>query len=103
MFDVGPSISTYAPKGGGWGSSLLYISVAYYMQKGGGWVQIACKIAYVLNGRPHSHIDDLRCTTYLDHLIIFWIQLMGTFKTQINIYCAHLTTIVLLNGTKISI
>ena len=22
------------------------------MQKGGGWVQIACKIAYVLNGRP---------------------------------------------------
>ena len=22
------------------------------MQKGGGWVEIACKIAYVLNGRP---------------------------------------------------
>ena len=22
------------------------------MQKGGGWVQIACIIAYVLNGRP---------------------------------------------------
>ena len=41
-------------KGGGGGgeSSLLYISIAYYMQKGGGWVQIACKIAYVLNGRP---------------------------------------------------
>ena len=36
------------------GSSLLYISIAYYMQKGGGWVQIACKIAYVLNGRPLS-------------------------------------------------
>ena len=34
------------------GSSLLYISIAYYMQKGGGWVQIACKIAYVLNERP---------------------------------------------------
>ena len=34
------------------GSNLLYISIAYYMQKGGGWVQIACKIAYVLNGRP---------------------------------------------------
>ena len=34
------------------GSSLLYISIAYYMQNGGGWVQIACKIAYVLNGRP---------------------------------------------------
>ena len=25
---------------------------AYYMQKGVGWVQIACKIAYVLNGQP---------------------------------------------------
>ena len=36
------------------GSSLLYISIAYYMQKGGGWVQIACKIVYVLNGRPLS-------------------------------------------------
>ena len=34
------------------GSSLLYISIAYYMLKGEGWVQIACKIAYVLNGRP---------------------------------------------------
>ena len=31
--------------------SQLYISIAYYMQKWGGWVQIACKIAYVLNGR----------------------------------------------------
>ena len=38
--------------GGEGGSNLLYISIAYYMQKGGGWVQIACKIAYVLNGRP---------------------------------------------------
>ena len=27
---------------------------AYNMQKGGGWVQITCKIAYVLNGRPLS-------------------------------------------------
>ena len=34
------------------GSSLLYTSIAYYMQNGGGWVQIACKNAYVLNGRP---------------------------------------------------
>ena len=47
----GLPFSTYASRGGG-GSSLLYISIAYYMQKGGGWVQIACKIAYVLNGRP---------------------------------------------------
>ena len=40
--------------GEGWGLSLLYISIAYYMQKGGGWVQIACKITYILNGRPLS-------------------------------------------------
>ena len=45
----GLPLSTYAPRGGG-GSSLLYICIAHYMQKG--WVQIACKIAYVLNGRP---------------------------------------------------
>ena len=52
----------YAPRGSGGGgggvgrSSPLYISIAYCMQtkKGGGGeeVQIACKIAYVLNGRP---------------------------------------------------
>ena len=48
----GPPFSTYAPRGGWVGSSLLYITIAYYMQKGGGWVQIARKIAYVLNGRP---------------------------------------------------
>ena len=46
----GLPFSTYAPRGGG--ASLLYISIAYFMQKGGGWVQKACKIAYVLNGRP---------------------------------------------------
>ena len=34
------------------GSNFPYISIVYYMQKGGGWVQIACKIAYILNGRP---------------------------------------------------
>ena len=38
----------YAPRVGGWGQA----SIAYYMQKGGGWIQIACKIAFVLNGRP---------------------------------------------------
>ena len=43
--------------GGGVGSSLLYISIAYYMQKGGEGVQIACNIMYVLNGRPLSASD----------------------------------------------
>ena len=38
------------------GSSLLYISIAYGMQKGGEGVQIACKIGYVLNGRPLSEM-----------------------------------------------
>ena len=53
----GLPFSMYAPKVGGWvgGASLLYISIAYYMQKGGGLVQIACKIVYVLNGRPLTH------------------------------------------------
>ena len=44
-----------APKlGGGGVSSLQYISIAYYVQEGGEGVQIACKIAYILNGRPHT-------------------------------------------------
>ena len=40
----------------GGGSSLRYISIVYYMQKRvcGEGVQIACKIAYVLNRRPPS-------------------------------------------------
>ena len=58
-------------------TSLLYISIGYYiMQKWGGWVQIACKIAYVLNGSflglmtilAHLHVcldqnkhDDVTC------------------------------------------
>ena len=46
----GLPLITYAPRGVG-GSSLLYISIVYYMLKGGEGVQIACKIAYVLNGR----------------------------------------------------
>ena len=33
-------------------SSLLYISIAYYMQEGGEGVEIACKNAYVIIGRP---------------------------------------------------
>ena len=27
------------------------------MQKGSGWVQIVCKIAYILNGRPLCHLS----------------------------------------------
>ena len=33
------------------------------MQKGGGWVQIACKIAYVLNGRPLCHTKEMHIYT----------------------------------------
>ena len=47
---------TDARRGEG-GSSLLYFSIAYYMQKGGGeGVQITCKNAYVINGRPQTRI-----------------------------------------------
>ena len=48
----GLPLITFAPMGREVGSGLLYISIAYYMQKGGEVVQIACKIAYVINGRP---------------------------------------------------
>ena len=47
----GLPFSMYA---GGGGSSLPYISIAYYMQKGEEGVQIACKIAHLLNGTPLS-------------------------------------------------
>ena len=41
---------------GGGGSGLLYIPIAYYMQKGGRGFQKACKIVYVINGRPFMWI-----------------------------------------------
>ena len=36
------------------GVEFSILSIAYYMQKEGGWVQLACKIAHILNGRPLS-------------------------------------------------
>ena len=60
VFKLGPPFSAYASRGGGVNPGLLYISVAYYMQKKGGWVQIACKIAYALNGRPFIVINQYR-------------------------------------------
>ena len=56
----GLPLTTYAPRGRGGGSSLLYISIAYCMQKGGEGVQIACKIAYVINGRPLIYIPNFQ-------------------------------------------
>ena len=53
---MGPSINYVRTWGGGGGSSLLYISIAYYMQKVGEGVQIACKIAYVINLRQYVDI-----------------------------------------------
>ena len=63
MFLRGLPLIKYAPReGGGGGSSLLYISIVYYMQKGGG-VQIACKMAYVIDGRPLIwRMSDSDCT-----------------------------------------
>ena len=50
---ISNTLCTRSRRGRGGGvSSLLYIYIAYYMQKGGEGVQIACKTAYVLNGRP---------------------------------------------------
>ena len=58
FIDKGPSINYVRTKGEG-GGGILYISIAYYMQKGGEGVQIACKIAYVINGRPPTTVDYL--------------------------------------------
>ena len=52
----GLPLITYVPKGRG-GSSLRYISIVYYLLKGGEGVQIACKIAYVINGGPQAQND----------------------------------------------
>ena len=40
--------------------TLLYISIAYYIKKKGGGegVQIACKNAYAINGRPPMNVLD---------------------------------------------
>ena len=73
---LGLPLITYAPRERGGGSSLLYISIAYYMQKkkrGGGSVQIACKNAYVINGRPLS----ANTCILLDS--IFFFNYQGTF------------------------
>ena len=60
--------STHASRGrGGGASSLLYIAIAYDIQKGWEGVQIACKIVYVLNGRPHT-------------MITFWLSQLPTTK-----------------------
>ena len=49
-------VRTHLGGEGGRCSSLLYISIEYYMQIGVEGVQIACKIAYILNGRPHESL-----------------------------------------------
>ena len=74
----GLPFSTCAPKGEG-GSSLLYISIAYNMQKkkGGEGVQMACKIAYVLNGRyPINFTVVVGCTPNRHHFLVILIQLL---------------------------
>ena len=38
------------------------------MQKEGEWVQIACKIAYVINGRPLTQFDK-KCIIFSSNLI----------------------------------
>ena len=64
----GLPLITYAPRGKGGGSSLLYISIAYYMKKKGGeGVQIACKIVYVINGRPQKMYNNCHKLLYNYH------------------------------------
>ena len=61
----GLPFSTYAPRGGGGGGHVSYtFPLRITCKKGGGeGVQIACKIAYVLNGRPLPEISHLYMKT----------------------------------------
>ena len=72
----GLPLITYAHRGRWGGSRLPYISIAYNMQKGGEWVQIACKIAYVLNRRPlcnaHGIINHIDFPYFWGEVYIWW-------------------------------
>ena len=97
MRDRGFPISTYAPRGGGGGggggggSSLLYIAIAYYMQKGDGWVQIVCKIAYVLNGRPHRSLF-LVCSAFVSQTPASTRESYGNGSGVCSQVCTYHTT-----------
>ena len=46
--------STYTPRGRGGIKSPIHFHCVLHAKQGGGGVQITCKIAYVLNGKPHG-------------------------------------------------
>ena len=72
-FGKGPSINYIRTVGEGGGSNLLYISIAYYMQKWGQGVQIACKNAYVINGRPLNSVNkDWKTETVMKKSLNFY-------------------------------
>ena len=48
------------------------------LQKGGGWVQIACKIAYVLNGRSHTKNDAFIRSITSYNIVMALVALKGT-------------------------
>ena len=50
----GLPLFTYAPRQGGWAQASYTFLLRITCKKGSGWVQISCKIAYVLNGRPQG-------------------------------------------------
>ena len=52
----GIPLITYAPRGRGWGQASYTFPLRITCKKGGEGVQKACKIAYVINGRPLSPI-----------------------------------------------
>ena len=60
--DRGVSLTMYAPRRKGGGSSRFSISIVYYMQKRGKGVQLACKNACIINGRaPYNSMGILLC------------------------------------------
>ena len=58
LYYRGLPLITYAPRGRGGGDQASYTFLLRITckKRGGGGFQIACKIAYIINGRPHTFI-----------------------------------------------
>ena len=62
----------YAPRVGGWGQASYTFPLCTCNKGVGGWVQIACKIAYVLNGRPLTQV--MWVTQVMQETRVTWVM-----------------------------
>ena len=63
----GLPLITYAPRGLGGSKPPIHFHCVLHAKRGGG-VQIACKNAYVINGRPHTAIDKTNPIPFFHHI-----------------------------------